>query len=259
MADTDGSASTFLIGGGWTESARTTVYGPFLQACPAHPTVACVVFDEGDGSEQFRRWATVLTEVGRCRPEPVLLAPESVLSVADLAGADALLICGGLTPGYAQVLAPAAADLRAWLVAGGRPYAGFSAGSAVAATRAVVGGWRRAGLPVCPEDAGEDLEEVTVTDGLGLVPFAVDVHAAQWGTVTRLISAVGAGLVSAGVAIDEDTVLIGGSLVAGSGQAWSVRREVGSPGSGPAGAADRADAVRVERIAAGGRVPPDLR
>lgn len=39
---------------------------------------------------------------------------------------------------------------------GSRPYAGFSAGAAVAAERAVVGGWRLDGVRVCREDAGED-------------------------------------------------------------------------------------------------------
>ena len=61
---------------------------------------------------------------------------------------------------------------------------------------------------VCPPDAAEDLEELTVVEGLGLVPFAVDVHAAQWGTLGRLCTAVTAGQVPVGVAIDEDTALV---------------------------------------------------
>lgn len=43
--------------------------------------------------------------------------------------------------------------------------------------------------------------------GIGLVPFSVDVHASQWGTITRLIHAVRTGAVSDGWAIDEDTAL----------------------------------------------------
>ncbi len=83
----------------------------------------------------------------------------------------------------------------------------FSAGAAVAARRAVVGGWLVDGVPVCPDETGEDLDEVEVRAGLGLVPFAVDVHAAQWGTLPRLVSAVARGEVPYGVAVDENTLL----------------------------------------------------
>ena len=44
-------------------------------------------------------------------------------------------------------------------------------------------------------------------DGLGLVPFAVEIHASQMGTLTRLLHAVELGLVSEGWAIDENTLL----------------------------------------------------
>ena len=89
------------------------------------------------------------------------------------------------------------------------PYAGYSAGAALAADRAIVGGHRRDdGRPVCAEEAGEDLERLAVRAGLGLVPFAVDVHATQWGTLTRLVHAVDAGLAAEGWAIDEGTVLV---------------------------------------------------
>jgi hypothetical protein len=44
-------------------------------------------------------------------------------------------------------------------------------------------------------------------DGLGLGPFTVDVHAAQWGTLPRLIAAVDSGAVEHGVAIDENTAV----------------------------------------------------
>ena len=43
------------------------------------------------------------------------------------------------------------------------------------------------GTEVCPEDCSEGLEEVEIRDGLGLVPFAVDVHAAQAGTLGRAV------------------------------------------------------------------------
>ncbi|GAB2684145.1 type 1 glutamine amidotransferase family protein [Thalassiella azotivora] len=216
---------TYLIGGGWTPSARDTVYGAFLDEAGRGARVACVVVDEGDGAAQAERWTTALRATRPCEPVPVLVRLGDVLDPGDLDGADALLVCGGLTPAYADALAPVAGAVRDWLGAG-RPYAGFSAGAAVAAGSALVGGWRADGVVVCSEDAGEDLDEVTVAPGLGLVPFAVDVHAAQWGTLSRLVAAVSAGAVADGVAVDEDTVLVAdgdGFVVRGLGRAHRVR------------------------------------
>ena len=82
------------------------------------------------------------------------------------------LIGGGWSPQH---------EIREWLAEGQRRYAGFSAGASVAAERALVGGWLLGGVAVCPDAAGEDVDEVTVVDGLGLVPFTVEVHCAQWG------------------------------------------------------------------------------
>jgi cyanophycinase len=111
------------------------------------------------------------------------------------------------------------------LVGAGCPYLGFSAGAAVTAARALVGGYRCRGRVVTAEDNCEECDELTVVDGLGLLDLAVDVHAAQWGTVTRLLAAVTAGLVRSGVAVDEGTVLVLGEdqpRVAGRGHAWWV-------------------------------------
>jgi cyanophycinase len=95
----------------------------------------------------------------------------------------------------------------------------------VAARDAVVGGFQDAdGCAVCPEEAGEGLDAVTVVAGLGLVPFAVDVHAAQWGTLGRLVHAVEAGLVAEGWALDEGACLVDGAVV-GPGAAWHVTRD----------------------------------
>jgi cyanophycinase len=218
-----------LIGGGWRPEARARTYGPFLDAAGASADIACVVVDDGDGMEQFARWRDALVSVARCRPAPVLVPPGSTLSPADLDGADALLVCGGRTPAYAEALGPVADPLRSWLAAGNRPYAGFSAGAAVAAATALVGGWRQDGTPVCPEDAAEDLDELTVTAGIGLVPFAVDVHCSSWGTLARLIAAVRDNQVPWGVALDEDTALTvrdGHAETVGLGRAYIVRGDV---------------------------------
>ena len=219
--------TTVLIGGGW---ADPSVYAPFLAAAGSNPSVACLIVDEGDGPEYFAKFEAHLASVAPARPFPVLVPLGGQFDPSALADADALLVCAGLTPAYASALGPAASFVREWLSAG-RPYAGFSAGAAVASSRALVGGYLWEGRVVCPPDAAEDLDPVTVVDGLGLVPFAVDVHASQWGTLGRLCTAVAAGLVPAGVALDEDTavVLDGDSAsVIGRGAAHVVRP--GSPG-----------------------------
>ena len=52
--------------------------------------------------------------------------------------------------------------------------------------------------------------------GLGLVDFAVDVHATQWGTLSRLVHTIDAKLTNEGWAIDENTMLeIDGKNVGG--------------------------------------------
>jgi cyanophycinase len=216
------------------------VYGTFLAEAsavaartgrPGKPVIACVVYDEGDGRAQFARWEDVLTTIGFCEPVPVLIAADAPLDVRSLGNADGLLVCGGLTPGYAAAAEPAAVDVLDWLLLGDRPYAGFSAGAAIAAADALVGGWRSNGVPICPEDSAEDLAELTVRPGIGVVPFLVDVHCAQWGTLPRLICAVGAAPELIGFGIDENTVLIvgaTGAMVQGAGQVWRVDCRNGS-------------------------------
>lgn len=245
------AASVHLIGGGWDEASATAVYGPFLTEAgaaaarvgrPGKPVIACVVFDEGDGRAQFSRWEAVLTAAAFCEPVPVLVSDRAPLGIGRLGNADGLLVCGGLTPGYAAAVTPAAVDVLDWLVVGARPYAGFSAGSSIAAIDAVVGGWLDDGIQVCPQDAGEDLEELTIRPGLGLVPFAVDVHCAQWGTLPRLIAAVRAVPGRSGVGIDENTVLIvngHSAVVSGRGNVWLAREHNGAVAVRPLSTGER--------------------
>ncbi len=252
--DTD--PTIFLVGGGWSPEHRDAVWGPFLGAAARRasgrpPEIACVLVDEGDGAQQVQRWTRALTLTAACSPVPVLIPVGSSLTVDQrevVATADGLLVCGGLTPAYADSLGDAV-DLFRDQVRDGVPYAGFSGGAAVAADQAIVGGWRHRGVPVSPEDAGEDLDEVTVVAGLGLTSFAIDVHAAQWGTVARLIAAVAGGLVASGIALDEDTVLKfaadGSAVVAGNGRAHLVRTS--GPGS---------DEVLVRSFPAGAALSP---
>ncbi|MEW1908347.1 hypothetical protein AB0442_07795 [Kitasatospora sp. NPDC085895] len=216
-----------LVGGGRDETWYAELYGPFLAEAGAQPEVACLLLDEGDVPEQFERWSGALTAAAPCRPRAVPVVPGAAFDPAVLDGADAVFVGGGLTPEYASALA---GPLGRRLAERPLPYAGFSAGAAIAAGRAVVGGWLSGGVPVCPEETAEDLDEIEVRDGLGLVAPAVDVHAAQWGTLGRLVEAVARGAVPYGLAIDENTAVTvrgAGARVRGAGRVHLVRPDGG--------------------------------
>ncbi|MER6787874.1 hypothetical protein ABT330_25155 [Streptomyces sp. NPDC000658] len=257
-ARSGGRAPVFLVGGGWDESVADVVHGPFLRAAArsrggagAVPRILCVLVDEGDGAAEFERYDAALRRAGACTPVPLLLpvgqrfdaealpgnprnpqqpqAPEAPQAAEAPDAVDGVFVCGGLTPAYQEAFAGGAGGL---LASRGLPYAGFSAGAVIAARDAVVGGWLVDGVPVCPSDAAEDLEEVEVRPGLGLVPFGVDVHAAQWGTSGRTAALVADGRLAHGVAVDENTlveVADGRARVAGLGRAHSLRP---APGGG---------------------------
>jgi cyanophycinase len=83
---------------------------------------------------------------------------------------------------------------------------------------------------VCGEECSEGLTELEIRDGLGLAPFAVDVHAAQAGGNGSHRPAERAGLVDRAVAVDENTALVLAAPgeesfeVIGSGNCWDIRR-----------------------------------
>src|SRR3954451_596371 len=131
--------TTVLIGGGWADAS---VYSPFLAAAGAEPAVGCVIVDEGDGPEYFAKYEGHLATVAAARPFPVLIPVGGAFDPSALDGADALLVCGGLTPAYADALAPAAAAVREWLGGGGGGAGGAGGGgrAGVAGGRAPVRG-----------------------------------------------------------------------------------------------------------------------
>ncbi|MDH2445232.1 Type 1 glutamine amidotransferase-like domain-containing protein [Amnibacterium sp. CER49] len=219
------AGSLTLVGGGWDGGGRA--FAPFLAAAAARravPRVAVIAVRDGDAEEHAARLVAELP--GRVEPRIAVVAHGGAVPAAVLDDVDGVLVGGGLTPAHLDALLPVADRIRA-LVAGGVPYAGFSAGSAIAARRALLGGWRLDGTPVVDEEVGEDLDALTVRDGLGLTDLTLDVHAAQWGTLARAMAAVEAGLVPRAAAIDERTALVldeRGAHAAGDGNVWWIER-----------------------------------
>lgn len=215
----------FLIGGG---REAQVAHEAFVRACGGG---SIVVFALDDPELDVARWEGTLKDAGATEATVVPVSPSRPPLAADLSGAAGVYVAGGLTPAYREALVDAGTE---WLDAArtaGLVYCGFSAGSAIAPGRALVGGWQTAygdrTLDVCDEELAEDLQNLTVLPGIGLVPFLVDVHAAQWGTLYRLVHAVLAtGL--EGWAIDENTALTftpdGTPTVHGTGAATHVTR-----------------------------------
>lgn len=222
--------SVYLIGGGWSDEHAPAVFGPFLAECGqkagrSSPKVRLVVMGtDAESLEYHERYFATLALAGEHELLVTRVPFGEACPAETLEGIDGLLVGGGPTPEYHQALSPLYSRIRD-LVAEGLPYAGFSAGAALGATTAIIGGWRVNDVAVCPEETNEDLGPVTVVPGIGLVEGAVDVHAAQWGTLGRLAAAVEAQLVEGGVAIDECTMLTTDGphrSVVGAGRVWQV-------------------------------------
>lgn len=221
-----------LIGGGWDDALAPAIYGDFVRAAKRRtatagtrdgmPRILLVVMGTDTDSLAYHgKYAHTLALVGGHQLVIERVAEGTLFDPGVLDGVDALFVGGGPTPEYHASLAAAYPRIRS-LVAAGMPYAGFSAGAAIAGSHAIIGGWRLSGRAVCPEDSNEDLDAVTIVPGIGLVDGAVDVHAAQWGNLSRLVAVVEAGLAPRGVAIDEDTRLGPNDTVVGAGLVWHV-------------------------------------
>jgi cyanophycinase len=226
--------SVHLVGGGSSEDYDGEVYREFVAEAAARATasdrtfariaILVVSIDADSAVRSDGSWTRQILRAGTCDPVVTAIVEGELFESSVLSDIDGLLIAGGLTPAYLDAVTPLIDEIRL-LVGDGLPYLGSSAGAAIAAEAAIIGGWKIDGIPVCSEDSGEDLDDVTIAEGLGLVELAIDVHAAQWGTLARLIAATEAGLVEGGVAIDEFTALIisdDSVRVVGRGNAWSV-------------------------------------
>ncbi|MFF2029927.1 Type 1 glutamine amidotransferase-like domain-containing protein [Arthrobacter sp. NPDC058192] len=227
-----------LVGGGPDTVTTPVVFDRFVRELRTRaggraPRVAVVLVDQEGSSELFLpAYVRPLESRIACEVLPVLLRPYKDADPDAFEGVDGIVVGGGPTPGYlAGLLASAVAIRRA--VSKGVPYMGFSAGAMVAPARAIVGGYRIKGTEVCSEECSEGLDELEIRDGLGLVPFAVDVHTAQAGTLSRVVGAVAQGLLDRAAAVDENTALVLRHTdldeleVIGAGHCWTVR------GAGP--------------------------
>ncbi len=230
--------SIFLVGAGPDAESFPEVFDRFaaeaaLRAGPGRRArIAVVVHDSGGAPiTRLPEYAGPLQERIDCDVVPVLLNDGGSADPADsaaFAGVDGVVVGGGLTPAYLRGVENASPTL-AQLVGGGVPYLGFSAGAMVAPGRALIGGYLVNGIEVCGEECSEGLADVEFRSGLGIAPFAVDVHAAQAGTLSRAVGAVAAGLVDHAVAIDEGTAIIlaaadaGDYNVIGAGTCWDIR------------------------------------
>lgn len=197
------------------------------------PRVAVVLFDqEGSGAHFLPFYADPVRSRIDCVIAEIYIRSDRSVDPALFAAVDAIVVGGGPTPAYLDGLTGAANEIRL-AVGSGVPYLGFSAGAMIAPDSALTGGYRIRGTEVCPEEWSEGLEELTFHPGLGLVPFAVDVHAAQGGSLGRAVAAVHHGVVDSVMAIDEDTALVvdsadqGKTKVIGSGNCWTITRSGG--------------------------------
>ncbi len=232
----------FLHGGGDREAGRVATFGRFVTAatdgCAGVLALIVADVDEAAALESYQVYRAIFLALGlpaeRLAPLPVSPAnPLTYDMVAYLAPAG-VFVGGGLTPLYHQALCVDRAWL-AYLQETGAPYGGTSAGAAIAGRQAILGGWQAVrdgrSREIIFAGAGEGLERLTVHPGLDLVPFAVDVHAGQMGTLIRMIQAVDLGLAPEGWAIDENTMLaVHGPDVnfLGLGHAYHVRRAAGA-------------------------------
>lgn len=225
--------SIHLVGGGWSAGEPEGFYRGFLVEAAARallsgrtvPRVGVLLVRDVDGESQAERYRDLLQAAGPCEPVITEVTEGELFASTALTAIDALLVGGGHTPSYADAVTPLVDEIRL-LVGDELPYLGFSAGAVLAADAALIGGWRVDGVPVCSEEVSEDLDELTVIEGLGLVDLTIEVHAAQQGTLSRLIAAVESQLVVGGLAIDEHTTLVVGGddeiRVLGAGSVWQV-------------------------------------
>lgn len=215
--------TTVLVGGGPETTRRRDCLQPFVEACLQRDVsgVGLLLAGDADSAEAFApEYTTLLPKLAdRISVVPLEEGTQSINQF------DALVVGGGPTPAYHSALRPVFAEIRG-MVDSGCPYLGFSAGAMIAGDQAVLGGYRTGEADVCPADWSEGLDEITLDAGIGIVPGAIEVHAAQAGTLGRPIQIVLRQQARVAVALDEDTALYWSAdrttEVLGAGHAWWI-------------------------------------
>ncbi|WP_104190768.1 Type 1 glutamine amidotransferase-like domain-containing protein [Cryobacterium sp. Y82] len=232
--------SIFLVGGGPDTVTSSEIFDQFVdevleRGATRHrvPKIVLVIFDEGGSATHFLpAYTAPLESRMSCEIRPVLVCRDSLVESASFDDVDAILVAGGPTPAYLNAL-QTSIDAIASAIVQGAPYIGFSAGAMIAPKVALIGGYTMNGTEVCTEEWAEGLGEITLKAGLGVVPFTVDVHAAQAGTLGRALSAVVNGLADRVVAIDENTAVVttlpdpSSIRIVGGGNAWTFEASDG--------------------------------
>lgn len=228
----------YLIGGGWRAETFGSTYGRFVEAARSDAVrkiIQIIVLEvEEDEAEMVGRYREPFLTLAVKSEEinTIVVTKKRPLNMEEIVSLNptGIFVCGGLTPLYQECLCTDE-EIKEFIVSRKIPYGGFSAGSAIFSAKALVGGWRivrgEKSLPIVDEEVSENLDNVEIRKGLGLVPFSIDVHCGQWGTITRLIHAVNTGLTDVGIGIDEDTMIeIDGedATVRGSGQVYKITR-----------------------------------
>jgi cyanophycinase len=224
----------FLHGGGANPEANSVTFGRFAAAATVEGRTKIMLVALADMDEDIAEYQKIFASCGVDLAEQSSFAasPQNPLTLSVLAEykPTAVFVCGGLTPAYQEALCSDLSWLD-YLHERQTPFGGASAGAAIAAQKAIVGGWRVArGQTITQmiyQGAGENLDLLDVRSGLGLVSFSVDVHASQWGTISRLLHTVDTGLTSEGWAIDENTMLevhTNDISIYGLGHAYHVTR-----------------------------------
>ena len=232
--------SIFLVGGGPDTATSSEIFDQFVEevlqrATTRHrvPKIVVVIFDEGGSASHFLpAYAAPLESRMPCEIRPVLVCRDRQVEPATFNDIDAMLVAGGPTPAYLNGLRTSI-DAIARAITQGASHIGFSAGAMIAPKAALIGGYTMNGTEVCTEEWAEGLAEITLKAGLGVVPFTVDVHAAQAGTLGRALSVVVNGLADRVVAIDENTAVVAtihdpsSIRIVGGGNAWTFETSDG--------------------------------
>ncbi|MDN4596143.1 Type 1 glutamine amidotransferase-like domain-containing protein [Leifsonia virtsii] len=234
-ADAVSRASLHLIGGGATTLADAALHAPFLEeaalrAQRPRPRIAVIsLHPEAEEKAAALGELLVGAATGSIDLQLSTGRPGQPIGLEAIADVDGIAVGGGVVEEVRAGLEPPFGELRR-LVSAGVPYLGVSAGAMIAAEGSLGGGSRIGGVVVSPEEPGEPGDELEIAAGIGLVDVAIEAHVAQRGTLSRLVAAVEAGLITGALGIDERTALIVGEgrlRVEGAGSVWRVIRTDG--------------------------------